>query len=77
MLCDKIKNYRNLIAIGQFTLLLGLFGSTASIQLGNFGMIPDLWQGVLAGLASFLVGISIVFNVKGLMQYRLSRQCTK
>ena len=77
MLCDKIKNYRNLIVIGQVTLLLGLLGSTASIHLSNLGLISGFWQGALAGFASFLVGISIVFNVKGLMQYRLARQCAE
>ena len=77
MFCSKIKNYRNLLTIGWISLLAGIIGSYASIHLGGLGIISPFWQGLITGLACFLLGVSIVFNIKGLRQYRIAKQAVK
>ncbi len=74
MFCSKIKNYRNLLTIGWISLVAGIVGSYASIHLGGLGMISPFWQGLITGLACFLLGASIVFNIKGFQQYKLAKQ---
>jgi len=55
------------IAVGQLSLVIGLVAQ-------RFIHPPsDFWQGFTHGLSAVLIGISIVFNLRGLVLWRRTR----
>jgi len=53
-----------MIGVGMFCLATGIVAQ-------RFIHPPtDFWQGFIAGLSGVLIGLSIVFNVRGLMLRR-------
>lgn len=52
----------------QALISAGMFCFAAGILAQRFIHPPtDFWQGFVAGLSGMLIGLSIVFNIRGLM----------
>lgn len=60
ILRHRFNDSRALLSIGAACLLAGLVAQRFLHPPGDF------WQGVVAGVAGVLIGLSIVFNVRGL-----------
>lgn len=61
------------VGVGQFCLVFGILLSRLSRggEPPPFGVdVSDFWQGVLAGLATVLLGVSIPFNLMVIRQWR-------
>lgn len=62
--------------IGQFCLVLGILLSRSSRggEASPFGVdVSDFWQGLLAGLAGVLLGVSIPLNLMAVRRWRQRR----
>jgi hypothetical protein len=79
LLREHMNDHRQLIGWGQACLLIGLFLLALSAGLfptewlqGVLGTESalDFFQGLAAGMAAVLLGLSIVLNVRGLKMYR-------
>lgn len=62
---------RSLIAIGMSLFLVGTMLSSISQLLVS---LPDFWSGSMLGLGAIMIGTSIVFNLRGLVQVRAERR---
>jgi len=61
---NKLHDSQSMIGAGMLCLATG-------IVLQRFIHPPtDFWQGFVAGLSGTLIGLSIVFNMRGLMLRR-------
>ena len=67
ILRNRLQNPNALITAGQLCLVVGIF--TQRLLHPS----TDFWQGFVAGLSGVLIGLSIVFNVRGLMLWRSRR----
>jgi len=68
LLKNRLHNPEALIAAGQLSLVVGILAQ-------RFLHPPtDLWQGFVAGFSAVLIGVSIVFNVRGLVLHRQRRE---
>jgi hypothetical protein len=66
LLASRLQDSNALIAAGQFCLVVGILAQ-------RFVHPPtDFLQGLVAGLSGVLIGVSIVFNVRGLVLGRRS-----
>jgi hypothetical protein len=64
LLKNRLHNPSALISAGMFCLATGIVAQ-------RFLHPPsDFWQGFVAGLSAVLIGLSIVFNIRGLMLRR-------
>ena len=64
LLRNRLENSNALIAAGMFCLATGIIAQ-------RFLHPPtDFWQGFVAGLSAVLIGLSIVFNIRGLVLRR-------
>ena len=64
ILKDRLHNPKALMTAGMTCLAVG-------IVTQRFIHPPsDFWQGFVAGLSGVLIGVSIVFNIRGLMLRR-------
>ena len=62
---------RNRLHDPQSTIGVGMFCLATGIVAQRFIHPPsDFWQGFVAGLSGILIGLSIVFNVRGLVLRR-------
>ena len=67
LLRNRLENSNALIAAGMFCLATGILAQ-------RFLHPPtDFWQGFVAGLSAVLIGLSIVFNIRGLVLRRQQR----
>lgn len=77
LLCrNKVWDYKNLISTGLVLYALGMLGVSSSFILKRFANpagSTDFLEGFLLGLGLVLVVASIVFNVKGLREWRLQK----
>jgi hypothetical protein len=64
ILKDRLHDSSSLISIGMACLATGIVAQRF-IHPPN-----DFWQGFVAGLSGVLIGLSIVFNLRGLMLRR-------
>ncbi len=64
MLRNRLNNSKTLIGVGQLCFVFGAAGQFLAFPPGNF------WQGLVYGLSTVLIGISIVFNIRGMVLYR-------
>ena len=76
----KNKDYRFYIGIGQVCLVFGIFfsrvlGSGRIFKLIILSELPQIWVYLFNGAAGMLLGLSIVFHIKGLILYRKAREC--
>jgi hypothetical protein len=61
ILRNRLRNPQAMISAGMFCLATG-------IVVQRFIHPPtDFWQGFVSGLSGMLIGLSIVFNLRGLM----------
>jgi len=61
ILRNRLRNPQSMIGAGMFCLATGIVAQ-------RFIHPPtDFWQGFVAGLSGVLIGVSIVFNLRGLM----------
>jgi hypothetical protein len=61
ILRNRLRNPQAMISAGAFCLVAGIVAQ-------RFIHPPtDFWQGFVAGLSGMLIGLSIVFNLRGLM----------
>ena len=68
ILKDRLHDSSALISIGTTCLATGIVAQ-------RFLHPPsDFWQGFVAGLSGVLIGLSIVFNVRGLILRRMRRE---
>jgi hypothetical protein len=67
ILKNRLHNLNALIAAGQLCLVIGIFAQRV------LHPSTDFWQGFVAGLSSVLIGLSIVFNLRGLVLWRNQR----
>jgi hypothetical protein len=83
MLLKRYTDSKTRLGLGQLFGVLGLIGLVASGTLGNpsvFSLIMeesrlyDFLQGFAAGLSGGLLGLSLVFNVAGLISVRNERE---
>ena len=67
LLRNRLENSDALIAAGMICL--------ATVILAQRFLHPptDFWQGFVAGLSGVLIGLSIVFNIRGLVLRRHQR----
>ncbi len=64
LLKDRLHNHSALITAGMTCLAVGIIAQ-------RFIHPPsDFWQGFVAGLSGVLIGLSIVFNVRGMVLRR-------
>jgi len=64
ILKDRLHDSKALITAGMTCLAVGIVAQ-------RFIHPPtDFWQGFVAGLTGVLIGLSIVFNVRGMMLRR-------
>ena len=64
---NHLRDPDKMIRAGMLSLIVGLFAQ-------RFIHPPaDFWQGFVAGLSGVLIGLSIVFNVRGLVLHRQRR----
>jgi len=64
ILRNRLHNPTALIAAGQFSVV------TAILAQRFIHPPADFWQGFIAGLTGVLFGVSIVFNLRGLLLWR-------
>ena len=65
---------RNRLHDPQAMIGAGMFCLAAGIVAQRFIHPPtDFWQGFVAGLSGVLIGLSIVFNLRGLVLRRKQR----
>jgi uncharacterized membrane protein YccC len=64
LLRNRLSHWQSWIAVGQFCLVVGLFG------LLFLRPEADFWHGFVAGLCGTLIGTSVVFNLRGLVLRR-------
>jgi len=74
----KNKDYRFFIGIGQFSLVLGIFfsrvlGSGRIFSLVTLSELPEIWVYIFNTAAGLFLGLSLVFNFRGLMLYRRTK----
>jgi len=68
ILKDRLHNPDALISIGMTCLATGIVAQ-------RFIHPPtDFWQGFVAGVSGVLIGVSIVFNLRGLSLRRKRRE---
>ncbi len=61
---NRLRDPQTMIGVGMFCLATGFVAQ-------RFIHPPtEFWQGFVAGLSAVLIGVSIVFNVRGLMLRR-------
>ena len=61
---NRLHDSQSMISAGMFCLATGIVAQ-------RFIHPPtDFWQGFVAGLSGLLIGLSIVFNLRGLMLRR-------
>lgn len=66
LLRNRLENPNALLTVGMICLATGILAQ-------RFLHPPtDFWQGFVAGLSAVLIGLSIVFNIRGLMLRRTS-----
>ena len=64
ILRNRLHNSQSMISVGMSCLAVG-------IVVQRFIHPPtDFWQGFVAGVSGLLIGLSIVFNMRGLMLRR-------
>ena len=64
LLRNRLHDCQSMIGVGMFCLATGIVAQ-------RFIHPPtDFWQGFVAGLSGMLIGLSIVFNLRGLMLRR-------
>jgi len=64
LLRNRLKNPNALLTAGMICLATGILAQ-------RFLHPPtDFWQGFVAGLSGVLIGLSIVFNIRGLVLRR-------
>jgi len=64
ILRNRLHDSQSMIMVGSACLATGLVAQ-------RFIHPPtDFWQGFVAGLSGMLIGLSIVFNLRGLMLWR-------
>jgi hypothetical protein len=64
LLRNRLHDPDKMIRAGMLSLIVGLFAQ-------RFIHPPaDFWQGFVAGLSGVLIGLSIVFNIRGLVLHR-------
>ncbi|MCW8985350.1 MAG: hypothetical protein OQK55_08405 [Thermoanaerobaculales bacterium] len=64
LLRNRLHNSQAMISAGGFCLVTGIVAQ-------RFIHPPtDFWQGFVAGISGMLIGLSIVFNMRGLMLRR-------
>jgi hypothetical protein len=67
LLRNRLHDPDKMIRAGMLSLIVGLFAQ-------RFIHPPaDFWQGFVAGLSGVLIGLSIVFNIRGLVLHRQRR----
>jgi len=64
ILRNRLDNPNAFITAGMFCLTTGI------VVLLLLHPATDFWRGLVAGLSGGLIGISIVFNLRGLMLKR-------
>jgi len=64
LLKNRLHDPGRLLAAGQLSLVMGIVAQRFVHPPTDFG------QGFVAGLSAVLIGLSIVFNVRGLVLYR-------
>ena len=74
LLKNKKIDYKTMITLGQASLCLGFLLLALSGSFGEILAIPDFFKGLLAGMGAAVMGISIVLNVRGMVQYRKERE---
>lgn len=67
ILKNRLQDPSSLVTAGQLCLVIGIFAQRILHPPSDF------WQGFVAGLSGVLIGLSIVFNVRGLMLWRSGR----
>jgi len=56
------------------TSIAGVTGGLVAVGLWAYQhYVNDFWQGFVAGLSGLLIGVSIVFNIRGLVLHRKQR----
>ena len=61
LLKNRLHDSQSMISVGMACLAVGIVAQ-------RFVHPPtDFWQGFVAGLSGLLIGLSIVFNLRGLM----------
>ena len=64
LLRNRLHDSQSMISFGMACLAIGIVAQ-------RFIHPPtDFWQGFVAGLSGMLIGLSIVFNMRGLMLRR-------
>jgi len=67
LLRNRLQDPDKMIRAGMLSMVVGLFAQ-------RFIHPPaDFWQGFVAGLSGVLIGLSIVFNIRGLVLHRHRR----
>jgi len=67
LLRNHLHDSDKMIRAGMLSLIVGLVAQ-------RFIHPPaDFWQGFVAGLSGALIGLSIVFNIRGLVLHRQRR----
>ena len=67
LLRNRTNDPSIMIRAGMLSLIVGLFAQ-------RFIHPPaDFWHGFVAGLSGVLIGLSIVFNIRGLVLHRQRR----
>jgi hypothetical protein len=68
LLKNRLHSPNALITAGQLSLVFGILAQRVVHPS------TDLWQGFVAGFAGVLIGLSIVFNLRGLVLHRQRRE---
>ena len=64
LLQNRLDNPNAFIVAGMFCLTTGI------VALLLLHPTTDFWRGLVAGLSGTLIGISVVFNIRGLVLRR-------
>ena len=67
-LCKRITDYRQLVAVGQLTLVIGILFN----NFDRFGWVTmsDFVKGFCHGFGLTILIVSAVFNLWGMVMYR-------
>ena len=57
---------KQIVGVGQISLVLGLGCNATSIILNHFTNVSDFLLGFLIGIGCISIGTSIVFNIYGI-----------
>jgi len=65
------NDYRSMIAIGQFSLIFGIFGTRIfKLLISSQASNSAFFMGFIDSISVVLLAVSIIFHIRGALLYR-------